>query len=495
MAKVDLRQLKDQATQAIEKKQYARAAELYQQIARHEPNEPDWHQRAGEALRKVPDAAAAVVELARGAEGYARGGFLLKAIAVCKLILQLDPRHTATQAMLSDLYAKREGGGRGDLGVTAQLARGLLPPTPIRPRPIVPAGPPPSESPERPLDALPLRTLLGGRPSQQFAVITPDAPTAYEIALDEEMMLDETVAVPAPPAAASSAEAPLPRVPDDELDFGGLLDDSPPPPPGPPPALPRIPLLSSLDAADLRHVIERVDVRDFAPGERILEEGAAGGSLFIIVHGRVQILVAEPRRELAQLEDGAFFGELALLTNFPRSATAVASAPTRLLEISRELVGDIVRRSPEVLKTLLRFFRDRLLDRLLGASPLFSSFARDEARRLSDQFLFLELEPGVPIIVAGERAPGLFLLLCGEARVVRGGQELAQLGPGDVCGEMSLLTREPASATIATRTKCWALELPRDRFQEVVLAYPQMLEYVSDVADRRKQENLRVDFF
>ena len=93
----------------------------------------------------------------------------------------------------------------------------------------------------------------------------------------------------------------------------------------------------------------------------------------------------------------------------------------------------------------------------------------------------------------GQRAPGMFLLLCGEARVSRGGGEVARLVPGDVFGEMSLLNRGPATATIETQSKCWALELPRERFQEVMLTYPQMLEYVSNIADQRAQQN-RVDF-
>src|SRR4051794_23432862 len=108
-AKVDLRKVKDQATKAVEKKQYGKAAELYLQIALAEPTDPDWHQRAGEAFRKVPDPAQAVRELELAAGGYAKGGFLLKAIAVCKVVLQIDPKHTATQATLAELYAKREG--------------------------------------------------------------------------------------------------------------------------------------------------------------------------------------------------------------------------------------------------------------------------------------------------------------------------------------------------------------------------------------------------
>ncbi len=527
MAKLDLRKLKDQATKAVEKRQYGKAAELYLQIAAAEPNDPDWHQRAGESFRKLPDAAQAVRELELAAAGYAQGGFLLKAIAVCKVVLQLDAKHTATQAMLAELYAKREGvapAGRVplvppvDLGRTASGNFALVPRPPavavvppsavaVAPPPAaavpppaaavpspaaavppaVAAGPLPRARPaavpvaeagppaiDTPLDALPLAQIFSAHRSQQFSVADLTAaaaeaePSAYEISLDEE------------------------------ADFSGVMDDAPPASSSLP-SLPKIPLLSSLGADDLRYVIERVEVRDCEPREIVMRQGGEGGSLFIVVRGRVQVVTEAPMRELASLGEGAFFGELALLTNFPRSATVVAAEPTQLLEISRDLVSEIVRRSPEVLKTLLRFFRDRLLDRLLGASALFSSLAPDEARALADRFLFLELEPGMRAIVEGERAPGLFLLLCGEARVTRGASEVARLCPGDVFGEISLLTRGPASATIEMRTKCWALELPRARFQEVMLTYPQLLEYVSNLADTRQQQNLagaesRVDF-
>src|SRR4029077_3954545 len=88
------------------------------------------------------------------------------------------------------------------------------------------------------------------------------------------------------------------------------------PPAAAPPALPKIPLLSSLGADDLRYVIERVSVRDCEPHEVITRQGAEGGSLFVIVRGRVQVRTENPMRELASLGEGAFFGELALLTNF-----------------------------------------------------------------------------------------------------------------------------------------------------------------------------------
>lgn len=564
MAKVDLRKLKEQALKAIEKQQWAKAAELYIQIAEAEPADPDWRQRAGEALRKVPDKARAAAELMVAAEGYAKNGFLLKAIAVCKVVLQIDPSHTSTQAMLAELYAKREGTTpSGKIAVVPQvdLARTSsgqfaivnkpqpqpppqsppLPPplraSPRPPAPPLPPIPPPPEplpsplrdaplglspieanvvaiddrpapliDPTAPLDTLPLHAFLGGKKSGQFSlddIHAGEQPSAYEISLDEELSLADAIPSDEPSNMKQMPVAPPLQAPpsSDEMDFSGLLDDAPPsslpPPAAPPPSLPKIPLLSSLAMADLREVIERVQVREFEPRDVVMRQGEEGGSLFIIVSGKVEVaLEGPPPRTLATLGEGAFFGELGLITNFPRSATVTALEPLQTLEISRELVLDIVARSPEILKTLLRFFRDRLLDRLLGESQLFASLPADEARRLAERFVFLELDPGVRAVAEGERSPGLFLLLCGVVDVVRGGGALASLGPGDVFGEMSLLERKPAGASIVTRTKCWALELPRSDFQEIMLTYPALLEYVSALAETRKQApgDSRVEF-
>ena len=107
----DLRALKDKAAKAIEKRNYAKGAELYLEIAQHE-DDPDWRQRAGEALRKANKNLEAAEQFTMAAEGYARDGFLLKAIAVCKVVLQLDPRHTAIQSRLAELYAQRDGSTR-----------------------------------------------------------------------------------------------------------------------------------------------------------------------------------------------------------------------------------------------------------------------------------------------------------------------------------------------------------------------------------------------
>ena len=79
----DLRKLKDRANEAVEKGKHRKAAELFLELARVEPG---WPHRAGELLRKVGENDEAVALLMAAAEGYSKQGFLLKGVAVAKVV-------------------------------------------------------------------------------------------------------------------------------------------------------------------------------------------------------------------------------------------------------------------------------------------------------------------------------------------------------------------------------------------------------------------------
>jgi CRP-like cAMP-binding protein len=499
---VDLRNLKDQAARAAGTSDYAKAAELYLQIADAEPKDPDWRLRAGDALRRKGDSAGAAEQLQLAASAYARAGFLLKAIAACKAVLQLEPDHTATQKLLIELYAQRDKQQPAGAPAPRLLPRGRLatmtldvpappkkPAPAFDPDPIVPAHLELVALDEislekrtlpvgKPLEVVPLATVFSAKRSGQFDLIMPDAVTpdvvaeasAYEIALDAFWS-----ATPAPPID-------LPRIDDHDLFEEASQPEVP---------LPKIPLFSSLAPDRLRRLIERSSLRDVAVGEVVVKQGERGGSLFAIVSGTMRVTAGE--KELALLGAGECFGEQAILTDEARTATVTAVEATQLIELSRELVSELVADSPDVLRTLIGFFRDRIVERLLRNSPLFTSLSPDDARGLAERFVFLELEPRMLVVREGERAPGLFVLLAGEVEVMLGLASLATLGPGDVFGEMSLLAGKPAMASIVTVRKCWALELPAKQFQEIMMSYPQILEYVSQLAEKRSAENDRVE--
>jgi cAMP-dependent protein kinase regulator len=244
--------------------------------------------------------------------------------------------------------------------------------------------------------------------------------------------------------------------------------------------LPKTPLFSSLGRKQLRLLIEAAELRRFPAGELVFRQGDPGHELYIIVSGKVAVMAPD---EIARLGEGSFFGEIALLTNRGRTASVRACTNTELLAIPRPLFARLLEESPEVLKVLLRFVRGRLVSRLVETSPLFAPFSGPERNALSGKFRFLELGPRTTVLEQARHAPGFFVMLAGEARVLRDRQVIATLGSGDVFGEVSLLTGEPATASVQTTTKSFVLELPSDEFRTLVLRHPAVLEYLRSLSD------------
>lgn len=100
---MDLRPLKDEAATALLAKKYELAARLYLEVAHKEAFNPDWLVRAGEAARTAGDEPGCVRCFSAAADGYARLGFVRKAIAVCRLVLSIDAEDATAQRLLETL--------------------------------------------------------------------------------------------------------------------------------------------------------------------------------------------------------------------------------------------------------------------------------------------------------------------------------------------------------------------------------------------------------
>jgi ATP-binding cassette subfamily B protein len=120
--------------------------------------------------------------------------------------------------------------------------------------------------------------------------------------------------------------------------------------------LPKIPLFSFLDEKSLPRLIDGVRLVSLAEGEELFHQGDPGDAMYVIVEGAViPIAEGEVRKKLAVLEEGDFFGEIALVTSQPRNATIEALVDTTLLSLDRSLVVSLLEASPKLLKALLRF--------------------------------------------------------------------------------------------------------------------------------------------
>ncbi len=112
----------------------------------------------------------------------------------------------------------------------------------------------------------------------------------------------------------------------------------------------------------LEQLLSSTTVRSFAAAQVIVREGDPGTSLFLIEDGDVEVRTTDPTGRtlvLASLGPGEFFGEVAVLTGKPRTATIVATNAVTVIEIYREDLDQIATRFPEVRRVLQRFYEQR----------------------------------------------------------------------------------------------------------------------------------------
>jgi CRP-like cAMP-binding protein len=258
-------------------------------------------------------------------------------------------------------------------------------------------------------------------------------------------------------------------------------------------ALSQTPLLSGLLPEELEVLVEKLALVQLEAGQILFREGDDGDSLYIVSEGEVAVISeGPPRTELSRLLSGSFFGEIALITEQPRSATIAAVRRTELLAIDRDVVRDLVAEHPDTLRVILRFIKNRQVERVIQTSPLFAQFAEADRRSLADQFDFLEVEPGTRLITQDVRPDGLYVILAGRAEALRdldgAVRNLGFLNSGEVFGEMALYGSSLSLVTVVARGKVLALRMPAAIFREVIMTHPQVLAYVGDLAEERRKQ-------
>jgi len=597
----DARQLRQEAADATAAGKHKRALAAYLELETLESRDAQWPKRAGETYRKLNRNNDAVDAFTRAADRYAQGGFLVQAIAVCKLILQIDPRHDAalqrigamneqigagpTRALVmadnnpnlaenTAVAALRRGSTEGGGGTGSNAALPLLeleeeatedaiaiprtrtqPPLGRTPTPKAvrmasrsaapPAGqrtltqtPPFGSSGPRKSDreaieelnelALP-RTRTSNAQSQMAMARTKSKPITlppnsgidaidlkteipeaferednsgvYVIPIDDEdfMVESETETRPSVPQIVvepSSAGIEVEAAELDDISELDLEDIEEIPLPAPralgqaaAEALAATPLFSGLSQEALESLVEELQLIQLADKEVLFHEGDPGDALYVIVEGEVSVQAeGPPRVEMARLGPGSFMGEVALMTDQPRSATVTSvNGGAELLRIDRATLKRVLATHGEVLAAVLRFVRERLVDRWTRTSPLFRPFDSNERQALASKFKFLEIDAGRVLLGAGVKPDGLYIVLAGHFDVRRAGQQLATLGPGDLIGETALLSGVALKSEIVARGKALALCLPAGEFREMIMTHPHVLEYIGEQAEQSRK--------
>jgi CRP-like cAMP-binding protein len=249
-----------------------------------------------------------------------------------------------------------------------------------------------------------------------------------------------------------------------------------------------MPLFSELEEEAFIETVKRLAYKRVPSGTKLLVEGQPGDTLLIVASGHVNI--DKGGTQIAKIGPGSVLGEMALITGAPRSATATSHEDVEVFELSRGDVEKLAAKKPKIAEELVEYCRKRLIGNLLRTSPLFKSFDEDTRFNLIGRFQRTGFLPGAKIIEQGQPGKGLFVIATGEVEVAvaKDGAApvvVANLGPGDVIGEISLLKDSATTATVTARGRVGALFLAKDEFQKVLNEQPNVRKYLEGLSEDR----------
>lgn len=401
----------------IARKQYAKAIEIIKAQLGSEWNDPRIRLQLADVLvmaGRPPEAVAVLIPLA---DEYARDGFAAKAVAVLKRIQKIDPRRRDIESRIASLIEQKQrhatvpiaaSPSRMEFGfeeIQPGLELGFEPleegsvaeelplaPPPPPPPPRAAAPPPPAPVEDHDLafgDGAVLELEPEVEPDP--APAAPSPPSAEpEIVLDPdpEPLVLEPIIEAEPIVETEAAEAgnggdPL----GDDLfaqELMSVLEGAfPGPAPEPeqvPPGLESAdggsfspsgggrqivvsPLFRDFSVDEMVAVIQGLKLLSYESGEIIISEGEPGDSLYMLSAGRVKAFKRNPAGKqalLGEMSEGAFFGEISVLTGKPRSATVVAATTCELLELDRDTLHEITATHPHVWDVLREYAERRM---------------------------------------------------------------------------------------------------------------------------------------
>ena len=120
----------------------------------------------------------------------------------------------------------------------------------------------------------------------------------------------------------------------------------------------RVPLFANCSKRELQQIAGIADEIDLREGKVLTEQGKPGREFFVLLEGSAD--VAKDGKRINRLGDGDFFGEIALVSRSPRTATVTATSPVRALVITDRAFRQLLEDSPEIQRKVLEALAERL---------------------------------------------------------------------------------------------------------------------------------------
>ncbi|MCX5718247.1 MAG: cyclic nucleotide-binding domain-containing protein [Nitrospirae bacterium] len=314
---------------ALKNKNWQKAVDSLNAILKTEPKNPQVHLKIGDVFQKKGDISRAVSAYQQSAWFLMKDGYMQKALAVFNVILRLDPNNAEAIKSTKELMMEIEG---------------------AKVKPAEESSIPMPEVEEKPTEERAAESYFTAgaefEPEKEHDVsVEPPAEMDFIERTSYYGESTESAAVPEVKAGEN-----INIQPESEVEEATL----------------HIPFLSSLPDNEIKQITERLKAQSFLPGQKVVEEGDFGDSIFVIISGEAKVVahILSNEIELATLSVGDVFGEVAFLTGRPRTASVIATDELRVMEFNRLILEEIFEKYPEILKKLEDFYQSHLEDTL-----------------------------------------------------------------------------------------------------------------------------------
>ena len=119
-----------------------------------------------------------------------------------------------------------------------------------------------------------------------------------------------------------------------------------------------VPLFAGCSKTELQQIASLADELDLGEGATLIREGERGREFLVIVDGTVR--VTKHGKKVRDLRAGDFIGEIALVSDVPRTATVTATSPVRLLVVTDRAFRGLIEEMPSIATKVLQVLGERL---------------------------------------------------------------------------------------------------------------------------------------
>ncbi len=233
---------------------------------------------------------------------------------------------------------------------------------------------------------------------------------------------------------------------------------------------------SSLSDGALEALSEKAEPVQLSAGTEIISEGAPAGSFYFVCTGEVEITKKtdfEQSAKVASAGAGESFGEMALLTNLPRSCTVTAKTDVTLSKIKKDDFEEIVSLDTVFSNMLQRKARDHADFNILKTLQPLALIEPEKMLALISVMQEKTFAPGENIIAQGDKGDAYYIVKSGRAAVFqqKGDNEpeqVAELKSGEGFGEEAIIRMKPRNATIKAIEETTVLSLDKPTFEKIL---------------------------